>query len=182
MGNCQYTKLKYSDALQTFPLQIDCLKARDLLAWLQLLPHAHVTLLIDTEQSYVAKYGKQRDPQVVDIMEDPWSMLTGINFSTVVYYLQPEARTLAQVRSKNMQATGMLTEGFNFALLHCFVQKGRGERENVRLCHRRFYEAMSFYWHRRGRHHKAFVPAVRVSLVGRSLRPVGGCRVAVGAA
>ena len=119
-----------------------------------------MTLLIDTEQKFVAKFGKHRDPHSVDITEDPWSILTGVDFSTVVYYLQPDTRAMAQPHVE--QTLGVLTEGFTFALLHCQVRRGRGERERMRLCHKRFYEAVSFYWHRRVRQHRAFFPAVRV--------------------
>lgn len=151
---------------------MDCLKARDLLRWLEQLPTAHVTFLIDTEQNFVAKFGKQRQPEVVDILEDPWSQLTDLNSSTVVYYLRPDIRAMAQLRSKDEKlATGMLTECFNFALLHCFVRKSEGQEAS--LCHRRFYEAISFFWHRRGRQHKIFLPAARVSPVARLYIPCG---------
>lgn len=141
-------------------LQMDILKSRDILGWLAQIPHAHVTLLVDCEQSFVASYGKQREPELVEIVEDPWNMLTGLKTSTVVYFLQPDIRAMAQLRNKDVsEIAGMLTKGFIFALRHCSLRRG----VELRLCHRRFYEAVSFYWHRRGRQHKAFVPAVGVS-------------------
>lgn len=141
--------------------QVDCLKARDILGWLDQLPHAHVTLLIDTEPDFVARYGKQQSPELVDVLEDPWSLLTSLHSSTVVFYLRPDIGALAKLRDrdKGTGVAGMLTEGFNFSLPHFSLRRGVG----LGVCHRRFYEAMSFYWHRRGRQHKAFVPAVAVS-------------------
>ena len=141
---------------------MDCLKVRDILRWLNQVPNAHVTILIDTEHDFVAKFGKQRQPEVVNIMTDPWSMLTTLNSSTVIYYLQPDVQAMAQYTDEDIKlATGMLTECFNFALLHCFVRKSKGQE--IILSHQGFYEAISFYWHRRGRQHRLFVPAVRVS-------------------
>ena len=146
----------------TFHFQMDILKSRDILGWLSQIPQAHVTLLVDCEQSFVARYGKQREPELVEIVEDPWNMLTGLKTSTVVYFLQPDIRAMAQLRNKDVsEIAGMLTKGFVFALRHCSLR-----RAELGLCHRRFYEAVSFYWHRRGRQHKAFVPAVGVSREG----------------
>ena len=140
----------------------DCVKARDLRRWLHLIPTCHVTFLIDCEHNFIAKYGKQRTPDSVDMVEDPWAMLTDLDLTTVVYYLQPDMSALPQLTEEDVKkATGSLTETFSFALLHCFLQKKREKTVNY-LSHRRFYEAMSFYWHKRGRLHKPFVPAVVV--------------------
>lgn len=143
--------------------QMDCLKASDILSWLEQLPNAHFTILFDCEQNFVAGFGKQRQPKVVDIMENPWSVLTSLNSCTVVYYLKPDIRAMAELRNVDVRlATGMLTEAFTFALLHCFARKGEGQ--GLGLCHKKFYEAISFWWHRKGRRHKVFAPAVMVSL------------------
>ena len=141
---------------------MDCLKARDILGWLDQVPHAYVTLLVDCEPSFVAGFGKQRDPEVVDILEDPWSMLTSVDSTTVVLYLRPDIGAMAKLRDRDKdlsRVAGMLTESLTFALRH--LREGGGVELGV--CHRRFYEAMSFFWHRRGRQHKAFIPAVAVS-------------------
>ncbi len=134
-----------------------------MIKWVELLPKAYFTFLIDCEQSFVAKFGKQRLPELIDILEDPWASLTDLHSPSVVYYLQPDSQAISRLRKDEEVelATGMLTECFNFALLHCFLRNSEGQEIN--LCHRRFYEAISFYWHRKGRQHRAFVPAVRVS-------------------
>ncbi len=142
---------------------MDYLKSRDILTWLKQLPYAHITMLFDCEQNFVSRFGKQREPEMVEILDDPWSELTSLSTSTVVYYLRPDIRAMAQLRNKDVrQATGMLTEGFNFALRHCCSRRVPGGAQEGRLSHRRLYEAMSLYWHRRGRQHRAFIPAVRV--------------------
>ena len=144
------------------------MRAQDIRGWLDKLPAAYVTILIDCEPNFVTRFGKQRDPEVVEVIEDPWSALTGINSSAVVFYLRPDIGAMAKLRERDKKmrhVVGMLTECFNFALYH-FGKEGRnGGAELGAVCHRRFYEAMSFYWHRRGRQHKAFVPAVAVSLL-----------------
>ena len=141
---------------------MDCLRARDILGWLEQLPNAYFTLVFDCEPSFIANFGKQRDPEVVDIMEDPWSLLTDLGSSALVLYLRPDVGAMAKLRQRDKdtrEVVGMLTESFNFALTH--FQAARGE---VGMCHQSFYEAMSFHWHKRGRWHRAFVPAVAVSL------------------
>lgn len=144
--------------------QTDCVKAQDLCQWLKLLPSAHVTFLMDCEQNFIAKFGKQRAPDAVDMVEAPWSMLTGLDLTTVVYYLEPDMSTLPQLTEKDVRkATGSLTESFNFAFFHCFMRTPKGQN-GYYLSHRRFYEAISFYWHKRGRLHQPFVPAIVVSL------------------
>ncbi len=138
------------------------MKAQDLKRWMTLISSCHVTFLVDCEHNFVAKYGKQRTPDSVDMVEDPWSMLSGLNLSTVVFYLQPDMSALPQLTDEDVKnAAGSLTETFLFALSHCYSNKKK-EKDISYLSHRRFYEAMSFFWHRRGRMHKPFVPAIVV--------------------
>ena len=146
---------------------MDCLKARDIYSWLEQIPQAYVTLIFDCRQNFVASFGKQRDPEVVEIMEDPWSVLTSLNSSTVVYYLRPDITAMAKLQDRDdkvKDAVGMLTDGINSAFPQFCLRKGVGGGvELAGACHMMFYETLSFYWHRRGRQHKAFVPAVAVS-------------------
>ena len=159
-------------------VQMDYLKARDILTWLKQLPHAYITVIFDCEQNFVLHFGKQREPEIVEILEDPWRSLTSLNTSTVVYYLQPDIRAMAQLRRKDVrEATGMLTRGFHFALSHCLKRRGGGGAQEIRLSHRRLYEGMSLYWHRQGRMHRAFVPAVRVRRGGEEEGRGGGYTV-----
>jgi hypothetical protein len=65
-------------------MEVDCLKARDIHGWLEQIPQAYVTLIFDCRQNFVANFGKQHDPEIVDIMEDPWNVLTSLNSSTVI--------------------------------------------------------------------------------------------------
>lgn len=143
---------------------------RDIQGWLEQLPQACITLIFDCEQNFVASYGKQRDPEVVDILEDPWSVLASLNSSTVVFYLRPDISAMAKLPNRDevvKQATGMLTGGINLALLRFSLWRrggvGGGGGEELGVCHGMFYEAISFYWHRRGRQHRTFIPAVAVS-------------------
>lgn len=145
--------------------QVDCLKVQDIHGWLEQLPQACFTLIFDCEQNFVASYGKQHDPEVLDIMEDPWSTLTSLDSSTVVFYLRPDIIAMAKLQDRDEDvrgATGTLTEGINFVLPRFALRRG-GEGAELGVCHKMFYEAISFYWHKRGRRHKAFVPAVGVS-------------------
>lgn len=150
-------------------IQVDCLKVRDIHGWLEQIPQAYVTLIFDCRQNFVASFGKQRDPEVVDIMEDPWSALTSLNSSTVVFYLRPDISAMAKLQDRDetvKSAEGMLTDGINSALPQ--LRKGVGGGGGVELsgaCHMMFYETLSFHWHKRGRLSKAFVPAVAVSCV-----------------
>ena len=145
-------------------IQVDCLKARDIHGWLEQIPQAYVTLIFDCLQNFVASFGKQRDPEVVDIMEDPWSVLTNLNSSTVIYYLRPDITAMARLQDRDevKSASGLLTEGVNQALPHLRKSFGTGGSLSG-ICHMTFYETLSFYWHKKGRRHKAFVPAVAVS-------------------
>jgi hypothetical protein len=55
------------------------LKARDIHGWLEQIPQAYVTLIFDCRQNFVTSFGKQRDPETVDIIR-PYQ-------SQVIYYL-----------------------------------------------------------------------------------------------
>jgi hypothetical protein len=147
-------------------MQVDCLKARDIHGWLEQIPQAYVTLIFDCRQNFVASFGKQRDPEIVDIMEDPWNVLTSLNSSTVIYYLRPDITAMARLQDKDevKNASGLLTDGVNRALPHLWKGGGGGGGAgSPGICHMTFYETLSFYWHKKGRQHKAFVPAVAVS-------------------
>ena len=92
---------------------------------MDLLPNAHVTFLIDTQQSTVARYGMRRAPEVAEIMDDPWGELIGPHSTSVVYYLKPDPTAIArqmgitQERKEEGEELGMLTECFVSALLNC---------------------------------------------------------------
>ena len=106
-------------------VQSECIRARELRSWVDLLPNAHVTLLIDTHQSTVARYGMRRAPEVAEIMDDPWGELIGPHSTSVVYYLKPDPTAIAhqmgitQEKKEEGEELGMLTECFVSALLNC---------------------------------------------------------------
>ena len=103
---------------------------------MDLLPNTHVTLLIDTHQSTIARYGMRRAPEVAEIMDDPWGELIGPHSTSVVYYLKPDPTAIArqmgitQEKKEEGEELGMLTECFVSALLNCckrckfLMQKG----------------------------------------------------------
>ena len=103
---------------------------------------------------------------VVDLAEDPWDMLAGLNLTTVVYYLKPDVPILSQRTETGIRkAVGSLTESFNYAFSHCLTSKQKGSK-TCYLSHRMFYEAISFHWHKRGRLNRLFMPAIVVSING----------------
>jgi len=137
------------------------IKASTIRRWLSFIPTCHVTFLVDCEHNFILRYGRHRNPDSVDMVEDPWSVLTDLDLTSVVYYLQPDMTTLPQRRDEEVRkATGSLTKCFSSALDQCFKKK---EGSIPYLSHRRFYEAISFFWHKQGRMHKSFVPAIVVS-------------------
>lgn len=145
---------------------------------MELLPNAHVTFLIDTHQNHVAQYGKRRVPIVAEIMDDPWGELISAHSSTVVYYLRPDPTAMSHQlglgrEKKEGAELGMLTDCFVSALINCYkryqvvvcVWKNvhyHNIRFDSELSHRHIYEAVSLYWHRNGREHNLFVPAIQV--------------------
>lgn len=92
---------------------------------MDLLPNVHVTYLIDTHQSHVARHGMRRAPDVVEIMDDPWAELISPHSTSVVYFLKPDPTAMAQQmgitqeRKEEGAELGMLTECFVSALLNC---------------------------------------------------------------
>lgn len=110
----------------TLSLQTECIRAKDLHLWVESLPNTHVTFLIDTWQSHVAQFGKQRTPKVAEIMDDPWGELTGPHSNTVVYYLRPDSTAMAHQLGVTREGKeegselGMLTDCFVSALLNCY--------------------------------------------------------------
>ena len=104
-------------------IQSECIRARELRSWVDLLPNAHITLLIDTHQSTIAWYGMRRAPKVAEIMDDPWGELIGPHSTSVVYYLKPDPTAaiarqmgITQERKEEGKELGMLTECFVSAL------------------------------------------------------------------
>ena len=85
-----------------------------------------MTFLIDTHQSHVAQFGKQHEPKVAEIMDDPWGELISPHSTTVVYYLKPDPTAMAhqmgitQEKKEEGAELGMLTECFVNALLNCY--------------------------------------------------------------
>ena len=94
--------------------------------WAESLPNAHVTFLIDTQQSHVARFGMRGTLEVAEIMDDPWGKLITPHSTTVVYYLKPDPTAMAhqmgitQEKKEEGAELGMLTECFVSALLNCY--------------------------------------------------------------
>jgi hypothetical protein len=86
-------------------MQVDCL---DIHGWLGQIPQAYVTLIFDCRQNFVASFGKQRDPEIVDIMEDPWNVLTSLKSSTTSVWT---------LRLQVKNTSGLLTDGVTAWLL-----------------------------------------------------------------
>ena len=142
-------------------LQTDCVKAQDFYHWMKLLPSAYFTFLIDCEQSFITAFGGHHMADTVHIVRAQWRVLTGLSLTTVVHYLEPDCSCSLTERGAR-GVVGRLTESFNFALSHSVLHEQKGWTRRL-LSHRLFNEAVSFYWHMRGRLDKMFLPAVGVS-------------------
>ena len=101
--------------------QAECIVARQLLHWVELLQKACVTFLIDTHQSHVHEFGKQRQPKIVEILEDPWEMLTPTHSNTVVYFLRPDPIAMSRLQVEEKEI-GKLTANFVEVLLSSYMR------------------------------------------------------------
>lgn len=117
-----YYAINYDIILLLF-LQSECIRAKDLRMWAESLPNAHVTFLIDTQQSHVAQFGKQRMTKVAEIMDNPWGELISAHSTTVVYYLRADSTAMAHqlgVSRETKEELGLLTDCFVSTLLNCY--------------------------------------------------------------
>lgn len=90
---------------------------------MELLPKAFVTFLIDTHQSHVHEFGKQRQPEIVQILEDPWEMLTPHHSNTVVYFLRPDPTAMSRLQGvQEEKEIGKLTKNFVDVLVSSYMR------------------------------------------------------------
>lgn len=101
-------------------IQLDSIECQDLNTWVELLPKAYVTILIDTFPSHEAAFDKRQQVSKVEIMLDPWVELTSLKSNTVVFFLRPDPKAMAKERGRDhVSPLGMLTETFVKALVSC---------------------------------------------------------------
>jgi hypothetical protein len=157
---------KYNGAVLTDGASIlsrrksDCIDMTDLKYWVELLPTDYITFLVDCHQSHVVSFGKQRLPSEVEIMSSPWSALTGCH-GVVLYFCQPDPEAMWRLRGtfrEDYSVFGKLTRLFVKVLISWI---SRRRAHNHEISHRLFYEAISFHWHKNGREHELFVPAIQ---------------------